>query len=62
MNRKYKNFLNFSHLKGDAKSGVSPKGLRGPNFIFNPILDGVRAYPILDGAGAKKPPRVNSAI
>ena len=28
---------------------------------LNPILDGVRAYPILDG-GAKKPPRVNSAI
>ena len=22
----------------------------------NPILDGVRAYPILDGGGAKKPP------
>ena len=30
---------------------------------FNPILDGVRAYPILDGGGgAKKAPRVNSAI
>ena len=23
---------------------------------FNPILDGVRAYSILDGGGAKKPP------
>ena len=28
---------------------------------LNPILDRVQAYPILDG-GAKKPPRVNSAI
>ena len=23
---------------------------------FNPILDGVRAHPILEGGGAKKPP------
>ena len=30
---------------------------------LNPILDGVRAHPILDGEGAKKPPpQVNSAI
>ena len=29
---------------------------------LNPILDWLRAYPILDGGGAKKPPRVNSAI
>ena len=28
----------------------------------NPILDGVRAHPILDGGGGKKAPRVNSAI
>ena len=29
-------------------------------WLFNPILDGVRAYPILDGGGggAKKPPRL----
>ena len=24
--------------------------------LFNPILDGVRAYPILDGGGGKKAP------
>ena len=29
--------------------------------LLNPILDGVRAHPILD-RGAKKPPGVNSAI
>ena len=29
---------------------------------LNPILDGVRAHPILDGGGGKKAPRVNSAI
>ena len=29
--------------------------------LVNPILDGVRAHPILDGGG-KKAPRVNSAI
>ena len=29
--------------------------------IVNPILDGVRTTPILDGGG-KKPPQVNSAI
>ena len=37
---------------------VSSQSLR--NHI-NPILDGVRAYPILDGGG-KSPARVNSAI
>ena len=26
------------------------------SFLFNPILDGVRAYPILDGGGKKAPP------
>ena len=25
-------------------------------FVFNPILDGVQAYPILDGGGQKSPP------
>ena len=30
--------------------------------MFNPILDGVRAYPILDGGGGKKAPQVNSTI
>ena len=29
---------------------------------FNPILDGVRAHPILDGGGGQKAPQVNSAI
>ena len=27
-----------------------------PNSTFNPILDGVRAHPILDGGGQKSPP------
>ena len=42
---------------------ISPRGLKAPVFAlslpdnFNPILDGVRAHPILDG-GQKSPPRL----
>ena len=44
-------------------SGSEDRG-GGDNSIqfINPILDGVRAHPILDGGQKSPPPRVNSAI
>ena len=37
------------------RENISPS-LKKIHLQLNPILDGVRAYPILDGGGAKKPP------
>ena len=40
---------------------MTAKEMFNRHHFLNPILDGVRAYPILDG-GQKSPPPVNSAI
>ena len=43
------------HEFSQKSSESAKEEVPGANY-FNPILDGVRAYPILDGGGQKSPP------
>ena len=58
----YHNFYIFDNIKTDRYLNSFQQHLFGllrlksTIFLFNPILDGVRVHPILDGGGAKKPP------